>query len=187
MVAGLSADISGDVPALTLDSLRITMNKLRLVRAGGRHGENHGGRNHRSRHPLAGSPSGVISGCGEFRGDGEIEASFRATSVDLAALGWFGGGLPISGVLSSSIEAGGRPGDLDVSLHATIDGPTYGSGPRVTVSRWMQPCSRSDLTVEVGVWIWSQGIRSGVSFAMDSVWDGTELKHLHGETHGAGD
>ncbi len=175
LVAGLSADISGDVPALTLDSLRITMNKLRLVRAGGATVNIMEDGTIGVDTLWLDPPSGYISGCGSFRGDGEIEASFRATSVDLAALGLvLGVDLPISGVLSSSIEAGGRPGDLDVSLHATIDDPTYGSwtqGDSITVDATM---SRSDLTVD-GVWIWSQGIRSGVSFAMDSVWDGTEL------------
>jgi hypothetical protein len=175
LVAGLSADMNGDVPELTLDSLRITLNKLRLVRAGGATVNLMEDGTIGVDTIWLDPPSGYISGRGSFSGDGGIEASFQATSVDLAALGLvLGVDLPISGVFSSSIEAGGRPGDLDVSLHAVIDDPTYGSwtqGDSITVDATM---SRSELTVD-GVWIWSQGIRSGVTFAMDNIWNGTEL------------
>ncbi len=175
LAARLSADLNGDCPGLSLDSLRITMNKLRLVRAGG-------ARVNLMEDGAIGvdtlwltPPSGYISGCGSFLATGEVEARFQTTSVDLAALGpVLGVDLPVSGILNSSIEAAGRPGELEMRLHAGIDAPTYGpwtQGDSITVDAVM---SRDELIVD-GVWIWSKGVRSGVRFAMDGIWNGTEL------------
>ncbi len=194
LIAVLSADLSGESFSVELDSLRITMNKLRLVRAGGAEltvsPDGTVGMDTLWLDP----PSGYISGSGSLGPDGGIDASFNAVSVDIASLGLvLGLDLPVSGVFNCGIEARGHPGDLEAFVHASVDDPTFGSwtqGDSITADASM---SGGDLVVD-GVWIWSEGVRSGVSLTMDQVWNGTtidlspeRLVSLEAELTGIGD
>jgi len=192
--AALSAAIHEDSFSVELDSLRVTMNKLRLVRAGG-------GELTVSPDGTVGvdtlwldPPAGYISGSGSLGANGEIDAVFNAGSVDIASLGLILGlDLPVSGVFDCIIEARGHPGALEAFVHASVDDPTFGSwtqGDSITVDAVL---SGGDLVVD-GVWIWSEGVRSGVSLTMDRVWNGTaidlspeRLVSLEAELTGIGD
>lgn len=194
VAAGFSVDMTDESVSVTLDSIRVTMNKLRLVRAGGAEVNISPDGEIGIDTLWVDPPAGYLSGSGSIGSDGSIDASFTTSSVDLASLGMvFGLDFPVSGVLDSRINARGRPGDLDVLLQLRIDDPTYGSwtqGDSITVSAGL---SGGLLTVD-GVWIWSGGVRSGVSFAMDSVWNGPSLDlsperlaRLEAELTGIGD
>ncbi len=194
VVAGLSVDMAGDTVSVALDSIRVTMNKLRLVRAGGAELVISPDGAMGIDSIWIDPPAGYLRGSGRVGSDGEISASFATRSVDLASLGLvLGLDLPISGVFSSDIQAEGRPGDLEVLLHACVDDPTYGpwtQGDSITVDASL---IGGLLTVD-GIWIWSDGIRSGVSLSMDSVWNGTaidlspeRLVALEAELTGVGD
>lgn len=194
MVAALSAEVSDDSFSVELDSLRVTMNKLRLVRAGGAELTV-------STDGAVGvdtlwldPPAGYICGSGSLGHDGEIDASFEVSSVDIASLGpVFNLDLPVSGILDCGIEARGHPGNLEALLHARLDDPTFGSwtqGDSITVDASL---SGGDLVLD-GLWIWSEGVRSGVSLAMDQVWNGNSidlsperLVNLEAELTGIGD
>lgn len=194
LFAALSAEISGDSFGVELDSLRITMNKLRLVRAGGAELTVSSDGTIGVDTLWLDPPAGYISGSGSLGPDGAIDASFNAGSVDIASLGLvFGLDLPVSGVFNCAIEASGHPGALEASVHASVDDPTFGSwtqGDSITVDAAL---SGGDLLVD-GVWIWSEGVRSGVTLTMDRVWNGTSidlsperLVSLEAELTGIGD
>lgn len=194
VVAGLSADLSGESFSIELDSLRVTMNKLRLVRAGGAELTVSPDGTVGVDTLWLDPPAGYVSGSGSLGPNGEIDASFDARSVDIASLGLvLGLDLPVSGVLNFGIEARGHPGDIEALLHASVDNPTFGSwtqGDSITADAAL---SGGDLVVD-GVWIWSDGVRSGVSLTMDRVWNGTtidlspeRLVSLEAELTGIGD
>ncbi|MFO7627284.1 MAG: translocation/assembly module TamB domain-containing protein [Candidatus Fermentibacteraceae bacterium] len=194
VVAVLSADLSGDSFSVELDSLRITMNKLRLVRAGGAELTISPDGTVGVDTLWLDPPAGFISGSGSLGPDGGIDASFNAGSVDIASLGLvLGLDLPVSGVFNIDVEARGHPGALEAFVHASVDDPTFGSwtqGDSITVDASL---SGGDLVVD-GIWIWSQGVRSGVSLTMDHVWNGTtidlsleRLVSLEAELTGIGD
>lgn len=194
VVAALSAEISDDSFSVELDSIRVTMNKLRLVRAGGAELTVSPDGTVGVDTLWLDPPAGYISGSGTLGPEGGIDASFEVRSVDIASLGLvFDLDLPVSGVLDCGIEASGHPGDLEALFHASLDDPTFGTwtqGDSITVDASL---SGGDLVVD-GVWIWSAGVRSGVSLTMDQVWNGTSidlsperLVSLEAELTGIGD
>jgi hypothetical protein len=193
--AGVSADLTGESLSMSLDSIRITMNKLRLVRAGGAEASLFADGTLEVDTLWIDPPAGYVSGSGSVAADGAIQASFDIRAVDIASLGFaLGLDLPVSGVLSAFVEASGMPGtDLEARLSLSLDDPTYGpwtQGDSITVNADL---TRGVLTVD-GIWIWSDNIRSGVRFSMDSLWIGTSidfaperLAWLEAELSGVGD
>lgn len=176
VAAGLSADLTGETVAIALDSVRVTMNKLRLVRAGGAGVRLMADGTVDVDTFWVDPPAGYLSGSARIDTDGSVSAAFDVRSLDIASLGLvLGLDLPVSGVLSSAFQATGVPGDnFEARLVANLDDPSYGQwtqGDSITVDAVL---SRGVLTVD-GIWIWSGDVRSGVRFSMDSLWTGTTL------------
>ena len=120
-------------------------------------------------------PVGLITASGIFGPEGELDAGIRVENVDFSALRTLLS-IPenISGIGSISISAESRDGELSARINGIVKAPSYGEWSRSDSVTVALTVGSSDLDIE-GLYIWTDGERSGLQARIDDVWSDGEL------------
>ncbi len=114
-------------------------------------------------------PSGEITADGWMHRD-SISAVAVLSGVDIASFtSMLGLSVPISGILGAEFSARGCLGNLETSLSADIQHPTFDEWDQ-SDSLTIDIYSLEDSLVIDGIWTWTDGVRSGFSIALDQIW-----------------
>jgi len=120
-------------------------------------------------------PVGLITASGIFGPPGELNAGIRVENVDFSSLRTLLS-IPedISGIGSISISAESRNGELSARISGIVKAPSYGEWSRSDSVTVALSVGNSDLDIE-GLYIWTDGERSGLQARIDDVWTDGEL------------
>jgi hypothetical protein len=120
-------------------------------------------------------PAGLITASGRFGPSGDMDAGIRAENVDFSALRTLLS-IPedISGIGSISISAESREGELSARISGVVKAPSYGEWSRSDSVTVALSVGSSDLDIE-GLYIWTDGERSGLQARIDDIWSDGEL------------